>query len=118
MRELNHLLKHRVAGGKEGDDGAWYRIGQLRIVASWGRGWEHVSVSQQDRCPSWAEMDHAKRLFWDDEEAVMQLHPPRSQWVNNHPHCLHLWKPIEQEIPLPPTDMVGHLGLNPRGAGR
>ncbi len=112
MRELDHLNRHRVAGGQQRDDGAAYKMGVLRIIASWGGGWEHVSVSRKDKCPSWAEMDHVKRLFWDDEETVMQLHPPRSQWVNNYPHCLHLWKPIGQEIPLPPTEMVGAVSLN------
>ena len=112
MRELDHIIRHRIAGGQEGDDGAAYKIGALAIIASWGAGWEHVSVSRRDKCPSWAEMDHVKRMFWDDEEAVMQLHPPRSQWVNNHPRCLHLWRPIGQEVPLPPTVLVGVVSHN------
>ncbi len=112
MRNLDHLIRHRIAGGKDGDDGAAYKMGLLRIIASWGMNWEHVSVSRQDKCPVWEEMDYIKRLFWDDKEPVMQLHPPRSQWVNNHPYCLHLWKPMRQEIPLPPTKMVGLLSTN------
>jgi len=83
----------------------------LLVIASAGDSslgveWEHVSVSLHNRCPNWLEMDFVKRLFWDDEEAVMQLHPPRSQWVNNHPHCLHLWRPLKAEIPLPPMVAV------------
>lgn len=70
-------------------------------------GWEHVSVSLPNRCPTWIEMDHVKRLFWEDEDAVMQLHPPRSQWVNLHPFCLHLWRPVSDPIPLPPAQLVG-----------
>jgi hypothetical protein len=70
-------------------------------------GWEHVSVSLPHRCPTWAEMDRIKRLFWDDDDAVMQLHPPRRTWVNLHPYCLHLWRPTGQTIPLPPTALVG-----------
>lgn len=112
MRDLEHLVRDKIAGGEEGDDGAAYQTGSLRIVASWGAGWEHVSISRRDKCPSWAEMDFVKRLFWDDEESVMQLHPPRSEWVNNHPYCLHLWKPIGQEIPLPPSWMVGIKDMN------
>lgn len=82
----------------------------LRIIASSGNDeipWEHVSVSTEVRCPTWDEMDAVKRLFWDDEQAVMQLHPPRSQWVNNHEHCLHLWRPTGVETPLPPEIAVG-----------
>lgn len=83
----------------------------LRIVASNGVliPWEHVSVSTKNRCPNWAEMNFVKELFWDAEEAVMQLHPPRSRYVNNHPYCLHLWRPLEAEIPLPPTIAVGFM---------
>ncbi len=73
--------------------------------------WEHVSVSLPSRCPTWLEMCLVKDLFWEPEECVMQLHPPRSQWVNNHPHCLHLWRPLEAQIPLPPAEMVGVAGV-------
>ena len=79
----------------------------LRVIASDGGGWEHVSVSLEDRCPTWEEMCHVKGLFWDAEDCVMQLHPPQSQWVNNHPHCLHLWRPLAASIPLPPSIFVG-----------
>lgn len=71
--------------------------------------WEHVSVSTDSRIPVWAEMHYVKHLFWDDEEAVMQLHPPKSQYVNHHPYCLHLWKPIKLVIPLPPYHLVGPI---------
>jgi hypothetical protein len=80
------------------------------------QGWQHVSVSLPHRCPSWAEMDYIKCLFWDDTDAVMQLHPPRDVWVNNHPTCLHLWAPTRQDIPLPSPLLVGIPGLKPREA--
>jgi hypothetical protein len=52
-------------------------------------------------------MCQIKALFWDEEEAVMQLHPPRSDYVNVHHFCLHLWRPTETTIPLPPSILVG-----------
>jgi hypothetical protein len=79
----------------------------LRCIISDGGGWEHVSVSLVDRVPTWDEMCWVKSLFWDDEEAVMQLHPPKSDYVNHHPYCLHLWRPTTGKIPLPPSEMVG-----------
>lgn len=79
----------------------------LRVLATDQMGWEHVSVSMKTRCPTWDEMCHVKSLFWDDEDCVMQLHPPRSQWVNNHSHCLHLWRPLDADIPQPPGFLVG-----------
>lgn len=77
----------------------------LQVVASWGEGWEHVSVSRRDRCPSWEEMEHVARLFWPNETA-MQLHVPASDHINVHPFCLHWWRPIGVEIPMPPGWMV------------
>lgn len=82
----------------------------IRCVASDGEGWEHVSVSLPSRCPTWGEMCAVKAMFWDAEDCVMQLHPPRSQWVNNHEYCLHLWRPTSAVIPQPPGILVGVLG--------
>jgi len=80
---------------------------ELKVISSDGGGWEHVSVSTETRCPTWDEMNFIKDLFWGDDECVMQLHPPRSDWVNNHQYCLHLWRPIGAEIPRPPSEFVG-----------
>jgi len=66
--------------------------GTLNIVASDGLGWEHVSVSHPARIPTWAEMCKIKSLFWDEEDLVVQFHPPKSQYVNCHPRTLHLWR--------------------------
>ena len=108
-----HLDKYRVLTGayasRPRERFGAFSLGGLTILASCGEPeipWEHVSVSRQDRTPSWAEMDRVKRLFWDDDETVMQLHVPRSKHVNLHPNCLHLWRPINVEIPLPPMVAV------------
>jgi hypothetical protein len=78
----------------------------LRVLASSGEGWDHVSVSLPHRCPSWAEMEFVKRLFFRPEETVMQLHVPPSDHISVHPYCLHLWRPQAGEIPRPPAWMV------------
>ena len=41
-----------------------------------------------------------------EDETVVQYHPPKSDYVNNHPYCLHLWRPHSQEIPRPPKIFV------------
>ncbi len=83
---------------------------RVRVIASNGMGWEHVSVSRQDRPPLWDEMCQVKALFWDDEDCVIQYHPPRSEYVNNHPNCLHLWRPIGVTLPMPDSLLVGLKG--------
>lgn len=79
----------------------------LRVVASAGEGWDHVSVSRQNRCPNWAEMEQVKRLFFKDDETAVQFHVPPSKHINIHPYCLHLWRPNDgREMALPPADFV------------
>lgn len=114
MKRPNAAIeKHRIAGESGRTEGA-FRIRRgpvvLNVIASFGHGWDHVSVSTTLRCPTWEEMDFVKRLFFDDRECVMQLHPPRAEWVNCHPYCLHLWRPQQAAIPQPPQWMVGPNG--------
>jgi hypothetical protein len=95
---------------RDGNNGIFYvpyKSFELQVIASDGEGWEHVSVSLRNRCPNWEEMCHIKDLFWDDEETVVQFHPPKSEYVNEHPNCLHLWKPVGKIIETPPSILVG-----------
>jgi hypothetical protein len=89
------------------------KLHRLGCIASDQEGWEHVSVTNQTHpkshlvCPSWEMMCRVKRAFWDNEETVIEYHVPMSEWINDHPGCLHLWKPIGLEIPRPPALFVG-----------
>jgi hypothetical protein len=93
----------------------------LRVIASDGQlvpdespdlaGWEHVSVSLPNRCPSWEEMAYIKSVFWDADDCVVQFHPPESEYVNNHPFCLHLWRRIDGPFPMPPSILVGFASI-------
>jgi hypothetical protein len=69
-------------------------------------GWDHVSVSLLTRSPTWDEMCWVKALFWGDDEWVMQFHPASAEAVNDHPHCLHLWRPTRGAFPHPPKQCV------------
>ncbi len=110
-----HLGCHHVKGDQFGmfviPAISKYRPLPLRILASNGVGespqWEHVSISTPVRCPTWDEMCLVKSLFWDDEDCVLQFHPPQSEYVNNAKNCLHLWRPVGFEIPMPPSDYIG-----------
>ena len=54
-------------------------------------GW-HVSVSHPSRVPSWDEMRTAREAMTPDEVTMAILFPPRSEYVNVHERCLHLWQ--------------------------
>jgi hypothetical protein len=116
-RLREHMLKH---WGRFGDEncGAFQfaspTCGQpLRVVASSGCGWDHVSVSLPNRCPNWPEMEFIRRRFFKDDEAAMQYHASIADYVDGsrfgHPHCLHLWRPHAGAIPVPPKWMVGGM---------
>jgi hypothetical protein len=89
----------------------------LKVMASDGAadelydtGWEHVSVSRlvrESTPPSWEEMCLVKGLFWADDECVVQFHPPKADYVNQHPGVLHLWRKKGAEaFPMPPKACV------------
>ena len=79
---------------------------EFHIIAVAAEGWDHVSVSLRDRCPTWEEMEWIKRMFFEEHETAMQLHVPPSKHIDRHPYCLHLWRSQTVEIPLPPSEMV------------
>ena len=103
----------------------------LALIASDGDGWEHVSVhayrkrtvdgvgllgraesTPRMRTPTWKEMAYVKRLCWEAEDVVMQLHPRESEYGNCHQHVLHLWRPTNAEIPTPPPEFVGPMSTD------
>jgi len=83
-------------------------------------GWEHVSVSGHKRVkqgskvrtvpytPSWEEMQGIKDMFFKKSETVIQIHPEESQSASAHDNTLHLWRPVDQVIPLPPQELVAY----------
>lgn len=81
----------------------------VRCIVSDGEGWQHVSVTIEGerRPPPWDVMCAIKDLFWEPEDWVVQFHPAHSEYVNNHPGCLHLWRPTNVELPKPDSLLVG-----------
>lgn len=81
----------------------------FQVIASDGMGWEHVSVSLPNRCPTWEEMCFIKDIFWEPQDFVIQIHPIEDDYINNHPYCLHLWRRAETNdyCEKPPSILVG-----------
>lgn len=109
-----HRIKHPMAPQDYGDDfGSFvFKRNGVKLCCIVSKAcdqypWDHVSVSTKHRCPNWDEMCFIKEIFFDDEEAVMQFHPPKSEYINCHPYTLHMWRPTQEEIPKPPSILVG-----------
>lgn len=131
MRNVLHpkLSAGRIRDGAYASDDSWGPCGAfelmgpkgsyLKVIASnadfpeTSHGWEHVSVSCYKRCPNWIEMCFVKDLFWSEDETVIPFHPPKSEYVNNHPYCLHLWRDTNVGHALPPSILVGFKELGP-----
>lgn len=116
MRNLHELDRYRDNGprataayaGAPQDVFGVFRIPSpvdreiLLVLAASGGGWDHVSISRPRRPCIWKEMEYIKHMFFKENEVAMQLHVPAKNHVNIHPFCLHLWRPLDKEIPLPP----------------
>lgn len=79
----------------------------LNFIFSNQLGWEHLSVSMPSRTPSWDQMCMMKDIFWSKDEACVEYHPREEDYVNNHNHCLHIWRPTDETLPIPPSILVG-----------
>lgn len=107
MRDLRVLRQYCVESGIDGGGFVIPFEGrELLVAASYGMGWDHVSVSVPNRTPNWREMEYVKRLFFKDDEWAMQLHAPPAKHINVHPYCLHMWRPQTQDIPVPAEIMI------------
>lgn len=96
-----------ISGGMKG----------MTVMWSFAGGWEHVSIDGKKRMPDWNEMCILKDMFFDEDECCVQYHPPKSDYVNNIPYCLHIWKPIEKyngKLPIPPSILIGLKGVELR----
>lgn len=125
MRDLEEIKKTmgmKIKGEKKNGFGGSifpveYKNGKAKIVQdydkvlnfmfSWACGFEHLSVSTTVKTPTWEQMCKMKDIFWKEDEVCMQLHPAKENYIDNMPYCLHIWRPINKEIPTPPNLMVG-----------
>lgn len=117
MRDLYELTSHRdviwemkcgMAGDGRGGCFHFIRNGvELNVIASAGGGWDHLSISVENRCPTWGEMEHVRKQFSLPHEIWIQFGLPERDHINCHPYCLHWWRPMHREVKLPPPAFVG-----------
>lgn len=60
-----------------------------------GAQWIHVSYSHPKRTPNQDTTVLVKKLFIGENREAIAVFPPKSRYVNVHPHCLHLWSPLD-----------------------
>lgn len=72
------------------------RFNGLRVIVTIakyedGNVWRHISMSHPNKLPSYKEMCICKKAFCGDDKKVIQVFPPKSEHVNIHEFCLHLY---------------------------
>lgn len=101
----------RIAGNPREPGAFRLKMGKqkLRCIASHDCGWEHVSVSIKGvKIPTWDQMSFVKRMFWDEDDLVVQYHPAEDNYVNIHPGVLHLWRKAgtNNYVETPPLELI------------
>ena len=114
MRDINTLKENRrlnilMIGADGGKGIITFPLWRGSVIWSTGAGWQHVSVAPESKriIPTWDDMCKLKDIFFEDDESVIQIHPPKDEYVNNMPNCLHLWRCTYKEMVLPPSCLVG-----------
>lgn len=69
-----------------------YRLGSCRIIVSLDGGGWHLSISREDKLPTWDEVSRARYELLPDEATMAMFLPPRSEYVNLHEYCFHLYE--------------------------
>lgn len=124
FEEIKNTPNIQIKGqaGETGLGGSYYDSisGKwLNFMFSNQMGWEHLSVSMPSRTPTWDQMCRMKDVFWNKDETCVEYHPAENLYVNMHPHCLHIWRPVkcdeflnepeskEELLPVPCHYLVG-----------
>lgn len=79
-----------------------------QVIISDGMSWRHLSITNAQRrmTPSWNVMCRIKEAFFGDDEWCVQFHPAKDDYIDLHPHVLHLWQPLDEKLPIPYSFMV------------
>jgi hypothetical protein len=86
--------------------------GQLRIIHTKelidNEDWIHVSLSCRNRFPTWDELLAVRYEFFLETDEVIQIFPPKKEYINHHKYALHLWHCNDRTV-LPLRTMVMSL---------
>ena len=95
------------------DGGAYKSCDGLVVIISCsiekdGNSWVHLSLSRKKSVPTWIDLVKVKEIFLGAEALALQVLPPRSEWVNVHEFCLHLYQCLEDR-PIPDFRKLGTI---------
>ena len=117
--ELNEILPRVLPASwslaeKQFQFQRWYRTRSGLVVCCSaakyqdGRRWLHVSLSRRGRLPDWEDVKLVKDVVIGQERTALQVLPPKSKYVNQHPFCLHLWYCLDGDV-VPDFSLAGQI---------
>lgn len=68
-----------------------------KVLYSVENGKEHVSISHKKRYPTWDEVSYVRYKLMKPNSYVVQILPPREEYINLHENCFHLWE-VDAEV--------------------
>jgi len=69
-----------------------YRFGECAVIVGVSEDGYHMSISHPSRYPTWDEIRDARYALLPDDVTMAMLLPPKSEYVNVHERCFHLWE--------------------------
>lgn len=66
--------------------------GETTILLAKEMGKWHISISHPQRDPTWEEIKHVRYELVPGNATMAMILPPKSEYVNLHVHCFHLWE--------------------------
>jgi hypothetical protein len=69
-----------------------FRMGRCLVLVTIDGGKYHLSISTEKEIPTYEELKQARYQFIPDDAFMAQIFPPKSDFVNAHPYCLHLFE--------------------------
>ena len=70
----------------------WHRMGRCQVFVSIDNGKYHLSISCDGFIPSYNEIKEARYRYCPDGIYMAEIFPPKSEFVNLHKYCRHLWQ--------------------------
>ena len=69
-----------------------FKMGKCTIIVAIENGKWHLSISKPNAQPSYKEMKEARYRLIPDNVTMAQIFPTKSEFVNLHEYCHHLWE--------------------------
>lgn len=108
------ILPPRWESGATYENARDWFDGDLRVLAEVelvdGALWLHVSMSRRGRLPSWEDLRFVKDVVIGRDRKALQILPSADEYVNIHPHVLHLYAALERDL-LPDFRMTQTDGV-------